>query len=292
MRNEAKVGLLATGLTLAGGFASTKLAKAKPAETTLEAEMGYGGEAETGFGGGSLPALTKQFNPGDTVKATMKMTNTGSVTAKNVTGYVTIKNPDGTTWLERGYSPGDIPPGESRTHSWTAKVQQTGTYTQSGEVIADNADTVPISGDAFEVTTAKTTIKISSLWTPEDKYTQGDTVEFLVQVANTGDVPAKNVNAVAAIREPDGTVWLSQSPSWPQINPGETKGHYVSKKVTSDDPLGTYTEEAAANADNAPSTKIPKRKSFEVVKSGTTMQAGMGYSKVSAGMPTVEGRVL
>jgi len=281
MEKSTKVGLTATILSTAAGFGAAKLVKAKPMETTLQAGLGYtGGSSPAGFAL-ALP----QFNPGDTVEATLEVTNTGSVTARNVAATVEIKNPDGSTWLKWTPSLGDIEPGKSATSSKSKKVEQTGTYTHSGTATADNAPDTTFSGDAFEVVAARTTIQLE-IFPDKTQYERGETVHYGCRIRNTGDNTAKRAYAFVTLYEPDGDrfKWWSPFPGFPtDIEPGKAVSSTDTVAIPSTAELGTYTEEGSAKADNAPTDSISKRKSFDVVRTGTTVQAGMSYKEVTAG---------
>lgn len=246
-------------------------------EAGLEAELKY--EIPRGV---TYPALIPEFNRGDTVKATLTITNTGTVTAKNVVGSVIVKTPVGASWLTISFSKRDIAPGSSVPVTGTKTIASTdplGTYTNSGSISCDNAPTAPISGSAFDVTeVVGTTLTVVA--TPvKVEYRRGEIATVYVYVKNTGSVAATGVMASLYVYDSIGIIWGSwPNMTLPDLTPGITKSVGCNKPIATTDRLGQYTYRAIAWASNAP--EVTKDGSvFKVVEAGTTLAATMGYTK-------------
>lgn len=246
-------------------------------EGGLEAELKY--EIPRGV---TYPALIPEFNRGDTVKATLTIRNTGTATARNVVGSVTVKTPAGASWLTVNFPKRDIAPGDSVPVSGTKTIASTdplGTYTHSGSITCDNAPTVTISGTAFSVAEAMTTITIT--WETFVDEERGSKIATGFWIWNSGSVIAKNCRGEFTVYTPAGAVWLTQplKPSAPSdIGPGGYGIVTATKTSSPTDPLGVYTFSAKAMCDNAP-TVTKTGNAFRMVEAGTTIAATVGYTK-------------
>lgn len=205
-------------------------------------------------------ALTKEMPSeariNEQIPVKLKISNTGSGTARNVVVTDTLPNRlNAVNSPERmlRFNVGDLDEGQSKTLQFLATSAHTGTYTNTAKAVADGN----LSATAADATIIRKS-QLSLTKDATERQYAGRNVDYTITVKNDGDALAKNVvitdpvpNTLSFLSGSDGARLVDNTIMWNigNLRPGATR---TVKARLKSSVMGTVSNTAYAKSEQAP----------------------------------------